>query len=211
LIGRRERDPVVQVDEVALVDPRRRRVDDDEHLGGEVLAAAVEDDAGNVDRARLFRPLVQVETQRGEPVLPVDNQEPAGRLAEATLSALAAARAEVQPLGGEEQDRSGNGRLRNGGLVEVLELTDLSLGDGALERLVVALDLGDELGDVVVLRDLARGDLLAVAVEAADEADLRQQLLGRIADEVEDAVLLPDLRRLHEPLPPKPSRVGPGA
>src|SRR5262252_6975075 len=63
--------------------------------------------------------------------------------------------------------------------------------------MVVTLDLGDELGDVVVLGDAGRGDFLPVAVETADEANLRQQVLGPVAGEVEDAVLLSDLRRLH--------------
>ena len=43
----------------------------------------------------------------------------------------------------------------------------------------------------------AGGDLLALAVEAADEAHLVEQVLRRVADEVEDAVLLANLRRLH--------------
>src|SRR6266849_3404514 len=41
-VRRGERHVLVQIDEVALVDARRRRVDDHEHLGGEILAAAVE-------------------------------------------------------------------------------------------------------------------------------------------------------------------------
>src|SRR5207253_9643176 len=99
--------------------------------------------------------------------------------------------------GGEQQDGSRNRRLRYRGLVEVLELAHLAARDRALESLVVALDLGDELGDVVVLGNAAGRDLLALPVEAADESHLGQQLLGRIVDEVEDAVLLADLRRLH--------------
>jgi hypothetical protein len=46
---------------------------------------------------------------------------------------------------------------------------------------VVALDLGDELRDVVVLGDARRSDLLAVAVETADKANLRQKVLGAVA------------------------------
>src|SRR6185503_17461288 len=42
-------DALVEVDEVALVDARRRGIDDDEHLRREVLAAPVEDHARHVD------------------------------------------------------------------------------------------------------------------------------------------------------------------
>src|SRR6185503_10228419 len=60
-VGRGERDVLVEVDQVALVDARRRRVDDHEHLGGEILAAPVEDDAGHVDGIRVVGTLMQVE------------------------------------------------------------------------------------------------------------------------------------------------------
>src|SRR5258706_6629778 len=195
-VRRRERDVLIEVDEVALVDPRRGGVDDDENLGGEVLAAAVEQDAGHVDGRGVVGTLVQVEVERREAVLAVDDQEFRGRFAQRADAALAA-RAKRQALGGEEQHRAGNRRLRNRRLVEILELPDLGAGDRALESVVVALDLGDELRDVVVLRDAAGRDLLALAVEAADEAHLRQQVLGPVADEVKDAVLLSDLRRLY--------------
>src|SRR5205807_8226801 len=46
-------------------------------------------------------------------------------------------------------------------------------------------------------RDPRRRDLLALAVEATDKAHLRHQVLGPVADEVKDAVLLANLRRLH--------------
>ena len=46
-------------------------------------------------------------------------------------------------------------------------------------------------------RDLLGGDLVALGVEAADEADLVEQVLGRVGDEVEDAVFLPDARCQH--------------
>src|SRR6185436_2337239 len=151
-------------------------------------------------------PLVQVEIQRREPVLAVDDQELRAGLVDRAHAAVAV-RAEGQPLRGEQQHRSRNRRLRHRGLVEVLELAHLSARDGALERGVGALDAGDELGDVVVLRDSPGLDLLALAVEAADEAQLRQEVLGAVADEIKDAVLLSDLRRLHgTPSVPLPGR-----
>src|SRR5205814_10574546 len=70
-IRRSEGHAVVEIDEMALVDARRRRVDDDEHLGGAILAARVEDDAGDVDSRSVLGPLLHVEVQRHEPVLPV--------------------------------------------------------------------------------------------------------------------------------------------
>src|ERR1043166_6796675 len=218
-VGSGERNVLVQVDEVALVDARGRRVDDHEHLGGEVLAAPVEDDARHVDGGGVVGTLVQVEIQRREAVLAIDDQELGAGLVDRTGAAVAAG-TEGQPLGGEQQHRSGDRRLRHRGLVEVLQLAHLAPRDGALERRVGALDAGDELGDVVVFRDSPRLDLLALAVKAADEAHLRQEVLGAVADEIKDAVLLPDLRRLHGtpsvPLPggmlvsgriyPKPTR-----
>src|ERR1019366_9999447 len=48
-VGVGPRHALVEVDQMALVDAGRRRVDDYEHLGREVLAAAVEDHARHVD------------------------------------------------------------------------------------------------------------------------------------------------------------------
>ena len=70
--------------------------------------------------------------------------------------AAAAVSAEIEPLGGEEQHRAGDRRLGDRGLVEVLELPYLGARQDALEGLVGALDLRDELRDVVVLGDAAR-------------------------------------------------------
>src|SRR5690606_9681028 len=55
--------------------------------------------------------------------------------------------------------------------------------------------------DVVLLGHRFRRDLFAVAVEAADEADSFENLLGREGDKVEDALLLSDLGRKHDSLP----------
>ena len=65
LVARGPADLLVQVDEVRLVDARRRRVDDDEHLRREILGLAVEDHAGDVDGRRLVGALVHVELERG--------------------------------------------------------------------------------------------------------------------------------------------------
>src|SRR5918992_5109418 len=103
-VGRGEGDMLVEVDEVALVDTRRRGIDDDEHLGGEVLAAAVEDDAGHVDRRRVVGTLVKVEVERREAVLAVDDQVLRRGLVQDSGPALAVGPG-AQGLGGEEQHR----------------------------------------------------------------------------------------------------------
>jgi hypothetical protein len=64
-----------------------------------------------------------------------------------------------------------------------------------LERRVGALDSSDEPCDFVSRLCLISLDALALAVEAADEAHLREQIGGGMRDEVEHAVLLSDLRR----------------
>src|SRR5207247_9624443 len=76
-------------------------------------------------------------------------------------------------------------------------------GKGSLEGAIIALDLGDELGDLVFVRDARRGDLLAFTVKTADEADLGEQLGSADAAEVEDAILLANLRGKHGVLPCK--------
>src|SRR2546427_12865780 len=110
-------------------------------------------------------------------------------------------RLEAQLLGGEQQYRSGDRRLGDRRLIEILELAHLGPGQGSLEGAVVALDFGDELGDLVFLGNARGGDLLAFAVKTADETDLGEQLGRADAAKVEDAVLLANLRGKHGVLP----------
>ena len=70
-----KRDPLIEVDQVAFVDARRRGIDGDEHFGGEIFAAAVEDHAGDADGAGLGRMLVHVELQRGQAMLSIDDEK----------------------------------------------------------------------------------------------------------------------------------------
>ena len=181
---------------MALVDSRRRGIDDDEHLGGKILAAAIEDDAGHIDRIGVVRTLVQVELQRRQPMLAIDDQVFRRRLVQDADAAIAAG-SEGQPLGGKQQHGSRDRRLRDRGFVEILELTDLAARNLALECLIGAFYLRDELCDLVILGDAPGVDFLPLAVKAADETHLRQQLLRAVANEVEDAIFLPDLSRLH--------------
>ena len=75
---------------------------------------------------------VQVKAQGREPVLAVDDQEFLLRLGEVPDALDAWHRLEAQLLGREQQHRSGNRRLGDGHLVEVLELVHLGAGKRAL-------------------------------------------------------------------------------
>ena len=200
LVRRRPRHALVEVDEVALVDARRRRVDDDEHLGREVLALAVEDDARHVHGLRLGGALLHVEVERGETVLSVDDQVLPAGLLEVPHVVEGPDGREGELVGREQQDGARYGRLAHRGVVEVANRGDLAARHLALERGVGVLDLGDEAGDLVVAVDLVgREALLALGVEARDEADAVEQVLCSVGREVEDAVLLPYLRGEHGP------------
>src|SRR5262245_10078857 len=192
---------LVQVHEVALVDARGRRVDDHEHLGGEVLALAVEHHAGDVQGLGLVRAVLLEEVERREPVLAVDHEEALARLLQVADVLELAQRVEAQLLGREQEHRARDRRLAHGRLVEILDGRDLRARDLALEGRVALLDLPDEDGHLVVAGDLLRLDAPVLGVEAADEADLREQVLCRVRDEVEDAVLLADLGRDHSSPP----------
>ena len=63
--------------------------------------------------------------------------------------------------------------------------------------MVGPLDPGNELPDFIVRRYFFPGNGCSFRVKAADEADLFQDLLRRVGDEVKDPVLLPDLRCNH--------------
>src|SRR5581483_1890521 len=196
-IRRRPRDALVEVDEVALVDARRGRVDDDEHLGREVFALAVEDDARDVDRTRLLGVGPAIEVQGGEAVLAVDDEVLAARVLQVAHVLEAAHRRERERLRGEQEDRAGNGRLARRRFVEISDRGDLRARKRSLERRVAALDARDELPDVVAFLDFLGRDLVALGVEAADEADALEEIVRRTRDEIEDAVLLPHLGREH--------------
>src|SRR5687767_6312938 len=148
LVRRCPGDFLVEIDEMTLVDARRRRVDDHEHLRGEVFALSIEDHARNVDRRCFLRPFGPVEAQCGETVLAVDDQELAARLLEIADVLEPSDGLEVEPLAGKEQDGAWNGRLADRGLVEVGDRANLGLRELALKRLIRPLDAGDEAGDL---------------------------------------------------------------
>src|SRR6266496_2769808 len=135
--------------------------------------------------------------QRRQAVLPVDDQVLRTRLFQVADVVEALERIEVQALGREQQDGARDRRLALRRFIEVLDRRHLGPRQIALERAVAAFDLRDELRDVVVFLDLGGRDLPLLSVEAADELDLVQQVVRRVRDEIEDAVLLPHLGREH--------------
>jgi hypothetical protein len=105
----------------------------------------------------------------------------------------------AQRVAREQQHRAGDGRLADRRLVVVLDGGDLRARQLALEGGVGPLDLADEGGHlVVVARLFGREAAFSLGVEARDEADALEQILGRVSGEIEDAVLLAYLGREHE-------------
>jgi hypothetical protein len=185
-------DALVQVDEVRLVDARVRRVDDDEHLGGEVTGLAVEDHHRHLD-ALVGVLFLQVEVQAREAVLAVDDQEVAARFDQVAGAFHAGERLEVELLGGEQEDCARDHRLPRLVAVEVFDLLHLPAVQRALEGLAVLLDrlhVALDFVEFLLAAEVAADGLAAIAIEARDEADLAEQILGRVADEVELRLLL---------------------
>lgn len=166
---------------MAFVDAGGGGVDDDEHFGGEILAAAIEDDAGNLDAFGVVGMGAFVEKEGGEAVLAVDDEIFFLGLLQFTDAAAVGPRLEAEFLRGEEQDGARNGGLGDGGLVEIADGADLGAGEFALEGLVGPLDAGDELADVVLGGNFVGGDGAAfLVVEPADEAHVGEELFRRV-------------------------------
>src|SRR5436190_14380899 len=187
---------LVEVDQVRLVDARVGRVDDDEHLGREVGALAVEDHAGDFDLVGLLGMPLLEEVEARDAVLAVDHEEQPARLAQVAHRLVVPQALELQGLVGEEQDGSGDERLGSGGLEEIDDRLDLAAVQRTLKRLVALLDGGDEVGNLVVAGGLRR-DAFAFEMEAADEADLAKEVGGLVAHEVEGPFLLADAGSKH--------------
>jgi len=133
----------------------------------------------------------------------VDDEELGLRLRQLADAVGATRCLEAQFFRRKQQDRSRDRRLGDRRLIEILELAHLGPGQGSLKGAVGALDFGDELGDLVFMGDARRRDLLAFAVKATDKTDLGEQLGSADAAEVEDAILLANLRGKHGVLPCK--------
>ena len=179
---------------MALVDAGRSGIDDDEHLCGKVLGAAVEYDAWNVNAVAFAGALPKIEVQGSQAMLAVNNQELGRRILQVSDALLRPEGLEVEPLMGEQQHRAGDRRLVDRHFVEILQGPHLGARELALKGRVAVLDAGNELRDFVALRDHLRRDLLPLAIEAADEAHSGEDVLRRVAHEVEGPVLLADAR-----------------
>jgi len=137
--------------------------------------------------------------QGRHPVLSIDDEELFIRLLQLPDARAVGPRLKAQFLRREKQDGARNGRLRDGRLIKVADGADFRAGQFPLERLVVALDFGNELRDVILFLDLVGNNLAALfIVEPADEADTFQQMPGRIRGKIKQGILLPDLCRDHK-------------
>ncbi len=133
-------------------------------------------------------------------MLPVDDQVFFARLLQVAHVLQLAHGGEVQRFRSEQQHGAGDGRLAHGGFIEVADGLDLALRHGALERIVLALDLLDEARHLVLLVDRGGGNgRFALGIEAADEADAAQHVFARVAHEVEAGVLLGNAGGDHGP------------
>src|ERR1041385_3866548 len=92
---------LIEVHEMTLIDACWRRVDDDEHLGCEIVAAPIEDHAGHVNGFGFVRMRALVELERRQTMLAIDNQEFFLGFLKATHSAVLLKRCEAEFLRGE--------------------------------------------------------------------------------------------------------------
>ena len=184
---------------MALVDARRRGIDDHEHLCRKIFAPPVEDHARHIDRFGFFGMRTLVELQRREPMLPIDDQEFLLRRLQFADRTSFIQRLEAQLLRRKQQDCAGDRRLRDCRLVEIANLFHFRARKLPLKCFFVALDAGDELRHVIVFSGFLGRDRSFLAVEAADEPHLFQQFFRWISREVKNRVLLPNPCRNHRP------------
>src|SRR2546425_7835127 len=104
---------------MALIDASGRGVDDHEHFGGKIFAAAIENDARNMNVLGVVRMGPLKELERGQTMLPIDNQKVFLRLLEPPDAAAILHHVKTELLRREEQDRARNRRLRHGRFVEI--------------------------------------------------------------------------------------------
>src|SRR5687767_2344763 len=165
------------------------RIDDHEHLGGEVGALAVEQHARNLYPIDLLGMSLAKEMQRRKAMLTVDNKIPAVGLAQKTDAFRRVRAPEAQRFIGEGQDRAWNQRLANRRLVEIDNLADLPPVKQPLKGLFAFLDSGDELGNLIVAGFIGLY-LLTFEIVAARKAHPVEQLRCFIGDKVKSAFLL---------------------
>src|SRR5207249_1949208 len=142
-------------------------VNDDEHLRRELCAPAVEEHAGHLDLIDFVRMMLSEEAQPGDPVLPVNDQILALRLAQVPDGVGTVQLAEGQGFVSEEQHGTRNHRLGDHGLIEIDDLFDLLAIQDTLKTSLVSFDARNELSGLIMLRDPALWDLFSLEVVPA--------------------------------------------
>ncbi len=182
---------------MALVDAGRRRVDDHEHLRGEIVAPAIKHHARHVNRLGFIGMGALVEIQRRQPMLPVNYQKFLLRFLQMPDRLAAIERLKAQLLRREQQHRAGYGWLGNSGLIKIANRAHLGAGQQALERLLAPLDARNKLRHVILLRYLLGFNLFALIVKPADEAHLGQEVFRGVRHKVKRRIFLANLRSNH--------------
>src|SRR5579863_7310498 len=90
----------------------------------------------------------------------------------------------------EDQHGTRNHRLRDDRLIEIYDLFDFLPVQLTLKSFLAPLDTCNELRHVVVLRDLALGDLFTFEKIATRKAHFVQKLDCIVGDEIEGSFLL---------------------
>src|SRR5262247_748709 len=170
LLLRFPRHPFVKIHQVRFVDPGVSRVDDDEHLGGEIGALAVEDYARHLHLFCQLRMFLAKEMERRQPVLAVDDKELALGLALKTDAFGEIRTAKAQGFVGKQKNRTGNQGLTHRSLVEVNDLADFPTVQNPLERFFAFFDAGNEPSHFV-FAGLLRFDFFTFKIVAAGETD----------------------------------------
>jgi len=130
-------------------------------------------------------------------MLPVNDEVRLGGVLEVAHTGEVGQGREFEPFLGEQENGPRDGRLGEGGFVEVHDGPDLFGCQFALEGFVAAFDPGDETGHLVLLGGRRGSDLVAFVVEARGEPDVAEEIFRREADEVEPGVFLLDLNGDH--------------
>src|SRR5919106_1912982 len=137
---------------MGLVDPRVSRVDNHEHLGREIGALAVEQNARNLHLIDLVGVLLAKKMERGQPVLAIDDEKLSFRLTQKADTLAGIRPPKAQGLVGKYQNGSRDQWLAHGRFVEVDDLADLSSVKQPLEGFFALFDSGDKPRDLVVSR-----------------------------------------------------------
>ena len=111
---------------MGFVDPGVGRIDDHEHLGGEIRALAVEQHTGNFDPIDLLGMFLAEEMKRRKTMLTIDNKIIALGLSDETHAFRRVRAPKAQRLVCKKQDRARYQRLADRCFVEIYDLADLS-------------------------------------------------------------------------------------